>query len=98
MLEQILWVVGVGFAVPVVSTPAVALLRRRGWIRPLLDAERRWRLPVRMLGLFLWSTLSAAGALALANVMESSMDWGAQVLGWVAWAGLTALGVGVALL
>ena len=98
MIEDLTYALATALAVTALSTATIAILRRRGWIGPLLDAETRRSLWLRSSTLAIWVFGVTWGRLELAPFLSGSMDWLGTTLAWAAGIALTALGVGVALL
>ena len=98
MIEDLTYAISTALAVSVVSATVIAVVRRRGWIGPLLDAEARRPIWLRTPALVVWIFGMTWGRIALIPALAASMDWVGTTLGWIAWVAFTALGVGVALL
>lgn len=98
MIEDLTYALTTALAVTVLSTAVIAVLRRRGWIGPLLDAATRRPMWLRVPALAVWVFGVTWGQIVLTQFLSRSMDWVGTTLGWIAGVALTALGVGVALL
>ena len=98
MSEELTYSLAAGLGITLVATPAIAFIRSQGWIGPLLDAETRRPLVLRVLALAIWIFGVTFAAIALTDFLSSQMGWLATALGWASGVALTALGVGVALL
>lgn len=82
----------------VVSALAVALLRRASVVGPLIDADRRRAIWLRVPALVLWLTAVLFGAWYLNVFLGGIHEWVGYGVGGLVAAALAALGIGVALL
>ena len=87
-----------GAGLAAVSTATVALLRSRGAVGPLIEAEKRHALWLRVLALVAWLTLVAFSAWHLNVFLATIHEWVGYGVGALVAAALAALGIGVALL
>lgn len=98
MLEILMWSAIGGSGLAVLATATVALLRDRGLVGPLIEAEKRRSLWLRVLALVAWLTLVAFSAWYLNVFLATIHEWVGYGVGALVAAALAALGIGVALL
>lgn len=98
MLEILAYSAAVAAGLAVASALAVGLLRRASVVGPLIEAETRRSLWLRLPALVLWLAAVLVGAWYLNVFLASIHPWVGYVTGALAAAALVALGIGVALL
>lgn len=98
MLETLAYSAAVAAALAVASAAVVGLLRRASVMGPLLEAEKRRSIWLRLPALLLWLVAVLLGAWYLNVFLASIHPWVGYGVGALAAAALTALGIGVALL
>jgi hypothetical protein len=98
MLEILPFAGGGAAGVALASALSVGVLRRYRVVGPLIEAETRRALWLRVLTLVVWLLAVALGAWYLNVFLASVHVWVGYVAGAVTAAALAALGIGVALL
>jgi len=81
-----------------ISATSVGVLRRSGTVGPLIEAETRRALGLRVLTLTLWLIAVSLGGWYLNEFLSSLHVWVGYLTGGLTALGLAALGIGVALL
>jgi hypothetical protein len=98
VLEILPWAGGASLGLALVSASSIAVLRRAGTVAPLIEAETRRSLWLRVLTLTAWLLAVSVGCWYLIEFLSSVHEWVGYVIGGLAAVGLAAWGVGVALL
>lgn len=98
MLETLTHSAATAAGLALLSTLGVGLLRRASVVGPLIEADRRRPLWLRVPTLVLWLTAILFGAWYLNVFLASVHEWVGYGVGAVAAVALAALGIGVALL
>lgn len=98
MLETLTYAAAAAAALALGSALGVGLLRRAAVVGPLIEADRRRPLWLRVSTLALWLTAILLGAWYLNVFLASVHEWVGYGVGALVAAALAALGIGVALL
>jgi hypothetical protein len=98
MLEILPWAGAVSVGLALLSATSVGVLRRAGTVGPLIEAETRRALWLRVLTLTAWLLAVSLGCWYLSEFLSSVHEWVGYVAGGVTALALAALGIGVALL
>lgn len=98
MLETLAYSAAYAAGLAILSALGVGLLRRVSVVGPLIEAERRRPLWLRVPTLVVWLTAVLFGAWYLNVFLASVHEWVGYGVGALAGLALAALGIGVALL